>query len=419
MHTAFADDKKSRSAYVDLLNAMKDTMHFITTQRNKNVGNVGTVGSSGGLTEMVKHVHDEYVTRQLDKLELDGEDDHTDILGLEERLALPSEVSMVTKLLDTFLSNEKTENRCVLLYKTSLTIMKELSTKIGAPTYPAMLLQIMLINGVPVISQEQYDAVIATGKKLNEKELKLWELQTIFADKELKLVEAMCNAGNEVFDINADGSLDYKDLLGSLDADGDGDVDGSDMFHASSEAIKNNVGDFAALENYFQSFLEQKNIIPDFIEEHEHYLNSPFYGAYMEYYISLLNLIYEGENMASDSTGHLEQAVAAAAAAKDCANDEVCIQAKFGSGYTCASSSSYCTGYYSSDMLPCCPVTCNTCPSVKDAESKVDEIKKRIARENNMIESLNLYAKDIPVCGYLTRIVNHLDPQLIQEIFAD
>tara|TARA_B100000780_G_C21016361_1_gene407172 strand:- start:25 stop:984 length:960 start_codon:yes stop_codon:yes gene_type:complete len=319
--------------------------------------------------------------------------------------------------------------------------MKELSTKIGAPTYPSMLLQIMLINGVPdLISQEKYDAAIATGKnryynddydhndrprqqriQTYKKELKVWELQTIVADKEFKLVEAMCNAGNEVFDINADGSLDYKDLLGSLDADGDGDVDGSDMFHASSEAIKNNVGDFAALENYFQSFLEQKNIVPDFIEEYEHVLNSPFYGAYMEYYISLFNLWAEivGGGITAEIKILLKQAVAAAAAAKDCADDEVCIQAKFGSGYTCASSSSYCTGYYSSDMLPCCPVTCNTCPSIKDAESKVDEIKKVIAHQNVIIESVNLYAKDIPVCGVLTRIVNRLDPQLIQEIFAD
>lgn len=46
-----------------------------------------------------------------------------------------------------------------------------------------------------------------------------------------------------------------------------------------------------------------------------------------------------------------------------CADDDACLQAKWGSSWTCSGSTRWCTSY-AADMA-CCPVSCDTCPAAE------------------------------------------------------
>ena len=48
-----------------------------------------------------------------------------------------------------------------------------------------------------------------------------------------------------------------------------------------------------------------------------------------------------------------------------CTDDNVCLQSKpsWGDSYTCAGSTTYCTGSWAEDMHNCCPMSCGICPS--------------------------------------------------------
>jgi hypothetical protein len=81
-------------------------------------------------------------------------------------------------------------------------------------------------------------------------------------------------------------------LLGSFDADGDGDFDGSDIIFATSKAFQNNVGDFSSIEKSLENFLKSKNTIPSAIDKLDYYVNTKWFGALMEYVIATQKLIF-------------------------------------------------------------------------------------------------------------------------------
>lgn len=284
----FGSDHHTRNPYVEILRVMEDTMKYIQRQRNSKV--------FGGLTDMVRFVHGEFVSRKVDEIELDGVNDHVEIKQVEERFPLPRQALTATRLFDTLISPESNQNRCILVYKTGKEIKREFELNYGIPSYPFFVTPYIRYlrdwrSGelIGFVTQSEADRAARGEAEIDEV---IWKLQNDLAEKELNLVSATCEAQFDYFDQNSDGDVTYNDLLGSFDADGDGDFDGSDIIFATSKAFQNNVGDFSSIEKSLENFLKSKNTIPSAIDKLDYYVNTKWFGALMEYVIATQKLIF-------------------------------------------------------------------------------------------------------------------------------